>query len=32
MRPPESNQLDYEGEIVLVIGKPGRRISRSDAM
>ncbi|MBO6946350.1 MAG: fumarylacetoacetate hydrolase family protein [Rhodospirillales bacterium] len=32
IRPPESNQLDYEGEIVLVIGKPGRRISRSDAM
>ncbi len=26
MRPPESDQLDYEGEIVLVIGKAGRRI------
>ena len=25
-RPPESEQLDYEGEIVLVIGRPGRRI------
>ena len=26
VRPPESLQLDYEGEIVLVIGKEGRRI------
>jgi len=26
LRPPESEQLDYEGEIALVIGKPGRRI------
>lgn len=26
LRPPESHQLDYEGEIVVVIGKPGRRI------
>ena len=25
--PPESDQLDYEGEIVIVIGKEGRRIS-----
>jgi 2-keto-4-pentenoate hydratase/2-oxohepta-3-ene-1,7-dioic acid hydratase in catechol pathway len=31
MRPPESEQLDYEGEIVLVIGKRGRRISRQAA-
>ena len=31
MRPPESKQLDYEGEIVLVIGKPGRRIARESA-
>jgi 2-keto-4-pentenoate hydratase/2-oxohepta-3-ene-1,7-dioic acid hydratase in catechol pathway len=31
MRPPESAQLDYEGEIVLVIGKPGRRIAREAA-
>jgi 2-keto-4-pentenoate hydratase/2-oxohepta-3-ene-1,7-dioic acid hydratase in catechol pathway len=31
LRPPESNQLDYEGEIALVIGKPGRRISRNEA-
>ena len=26
LRPPESEQLDYEGEIAMVIGKPGRRI------
>ena len=26
LRPPESEQLDYEGEIVLIIGKSGRRI------
>ncbi len=31
-RPAESEQLDYEGEIVLVIGKAGRRIAQSDAM
>ena len=31
LRPLESEQLDYEGEIVLVIGKPGRRIAESDA-
>jgi 2-keto-4-pentenoate hydratase/2-oxohepta-3-ene-1,7-dioic acid hydratase in catechol pathway len=31
LRPPESEQLDYEGEIVLVIGKPGRRIPREAA-
>ncbi len=30
--PPESEQLDYEGEIVLVIGRPGRRISQESAM
>jgi len=29
--PPESDQLDYEGEIVIVIGKEGRRISQEDA-
>ncbi len=29
--PPESEQLDYEGEIVLVIGKAGRRIRAADA-
>ena len=31
IRPPESNQLDYEGEVAIVIGKSGRRISESDA-
>jgi 5-carboxymethyl-2-hydroxymuconate isomerase len=31
LNPPESEQLDYEGEIVLVIGKPGRRIAERDA-
>ena len=31
VRPPESEQLDYEGEIVLVIGKGGRRIPESEA-
>jgi 2-keto-4-pentenoate hydratase/2-oxohepta-3-ene-1,7-dioic acid hydratase in catechol pathway len=29
--PPESEQLDYEGEIVLVIGRGGRRIARERA-
>ena len=31
LRPPESHQLDYEGEIVLIIGKAGRRIAEQDA-
>jgi 5-carboxymethyl-2-hydroxymuconate isomerase len=31
MKPLESEQLDYEGEIVLVIGKGGRRIPAADA-
>jgi 2-keto-4-pentenoate hydratase/2-oxohepta-3-ene-1,7-dioic acid hydratase in catechol pathway len=30
-RPPESEQLDYEGEIVLVIGREGRRVPESAA-
>ena len=30
--PRESEQLDYEGEIVLVIGKAGRRIPAASAM
>lgn len=30
-RPPESEQLDYEGEIVAVVGKGGRRIPRERA-
>ncbi len=29
--PPESDQLDYEGEIVLVIGREGRRIPENEA-
>ncbi|WEX12215.1 fumarylacetoacetate hydrolase family protein [Chelativorans sp. AA-79] len=32
IRPPESPQLDYEGEIVIVIGKAGRRIPQADAL
>jgi len=31
-RPPESHQLDYEGEIVLVIGRTGHRIPQSEAL
>lgn len=31
LRPPESEQLDYEGEIVMVVSKEGRRIPRSAA-
>ncbi len=30
VRPPESIKLDYEGEIAVVIGKPGRRIAEAD--
>ncbi len=32
LRPPESLQLDYEGEIVIVLGKGGRRIAERDAL
>jgi 2-keto-4-pentenoate hydratase/2-oxohepta-3-ene-1,7-dioic acid hydratase in catechol pathway len=32
VRPRASAQLDYEGEIVLVIGKPGRHIPESSAL
>src|SRR5665647_1260296 len=32
LRPRESEQLDYEGEIALVIGRPGRRIAEADAL
>jgi 2-keto-4-pentenoate hydratase/2-oxohepta-3-ene-1,7-dioic acid hydratase in catechol pathway len=32
IRPPESPQLDYEGEIVIVIGKGGRRIPETSAL
>lgn len=31
VRPPESMQLDYEGEIAIVIGKAGRRIPEGAA-
>ena len=31
IRPPENHTLDYEGEVVIVIGKGGRRISQEDA-
>jgi 2-keto-4-pentenoate hydratase/2-oxohepta-3-ene-1,7-dioic acid hydratase in catechol pathway len=31
IRPPESLQLDYEGEIAIVIGKGGRRITQANA-
>lgn len=31
IRPPESHKLDYEGEIVVVIGKGGRRIPEDQA-
>src|ERR1700729_3973386 len=29
--PAESHQVDYEGELTVVIGQPGRRISEADA-
>lgn len=32
VKPRVSDQLDYEGEIVAVIGKPGRRIPRRKAL
>ena len=32
VRPPESPKLDYEGEVVIVIGKGGRRIAERDAL
>jgi len=32
LRPPESEQLEYEGEIALVIGKTGRRIAKERAL
>lgn len=31
MLPPESSRLDYEGEIAVIIGKGGRRISEADS-
>ncbi len=32
VRPRESETLDFEGEIAMIIGKSGRRIKRQDAM
>lgn len=32
VRPRESGQLDYEGEIAIVMGKGGRRIARAEAL
>ena len=32
VRPKLSDSLDYEGEVAIVIGKPGRYISRADAL
>ena len=30
LRPPESEQLDYEGEIAIIIGQGGRRIAKEN--
>ncbi|HJU20665.1 MAG TPA: fumarylacetoacetate hydrolase family protein [Stellaceae bacterium] len=32
VRPVISDQFDYEGELALVIGRPGRHIARADAL
>jgi 2-keto-4-pentenoate hydratase/2-oxohepta-3-ene-1,7-dioic acid hydratase in catechol pathway len=32
IHPPETTRFDYEGELAVVIGKGGRRISKADAM
>src|SRR5690606_8328340 len=32
VRPRASIQLDYEGEIAVIIGKPGRHITEADAL
>lgn len=32
VRPPQSDQFDFEGELVAVIGMGGRRISRDEAL
>jgi 5-carboxymethyl-2-hydroxymuconate isomerase len=32
LRPPESERLDYEGEIAIVVGKGGRRIPKESAL
>ncbi|WP_460451109.1 fumarylacetoacetate hydrolase family protein [Alsobacter sp. SYSU BS001988] len=31
VRPKVSTQLDYEGELAVIIGKPGRHVAREDA-
>ena len=31
-RPPESHQLDYEGEIALIVGKEGHRVSQEEGL
>src|SRR5262249_28159771 len=31
VRPKESKNMDYEAEIAVIIGKPGRRISQQDS-
>jgi 2-keto-4-pentenoate hydratase/2-oxohepta-3-ene-1,7-dioic acid hydratase in catechol pathway len=32
IRPPESHQLDYEGEIAIIVGRAGRRIPERTAL
>jgi 2-keto-4-pentenoate hydratase/2-oxohepta-3-ene-1,7-dioic acid hydratase in catechol pathway len=32
LRPPESDRLDYEGELVAIIGRRGRRIGKAEAL
>ncbi len=32
LRPPESKQLDYEGEVALVMGRRARRVSEGEAI
>lgn len=32
VRPRVSDKLDYEGELAIVIGRPGRHIAEADAM
>ncbi|MXW07944.1 MAG: fumarylacetoacetate hydrolase family protein [Gammaproteobacteria bacterium] len=32
LRPQESNSLDFEGEIALVVGSPGRRIPKEESL
>ncbi|MEE8517321.1 MAG: fumarylacetoacetate hydrolase family protein, partial [Alphaproteobacteria bacterium] len=32
LKPPDSDQLDYEGELAIVIGRQGRHIAEADAL